>query len=79
MKKKCAVAGIEKAPADRTNDELWGIRRLEHARWNAYMRSEGYSYGGTTERRGRNDLGKLHNCLVTFDELPLKEQEKDDD
>jgi hypothetical protein len=79
MKSLCNIPGIDKAPSERTEEELWAIRRLEHCRWNAYMRSEGYSYGGTVKREGRNDLAKLHNCLVPFDELPLSEQEKDDD
>ena len=79
MKSLCKIPGIDKDPAERTEKELWAIRKLEHCRWNAYMRSEGYCYGGTVEKEGRNDLAKLHNCLVPFNELPLKEQEKDDD
>lgn len=79
MKILCGMPGIEKAPEERTEDELWSLRVLEHCRWNAYMRSEGYVYGGTVEKSGRNDLAKTHNCLVPFAELPLKEQEKDDD
>jgi len=59
---------------DRTEEELWNLRRLEHRRWNAYMRSEGYTYAPV-----RNDLAKVHHCLVPFDDLPLKEQVKDDD
>ncbi|MBR2316028.1 MAG: hypothetical protein IKA56_05225 [Clostridia bacterium] len=79
MKILCGMPGIEKDPKDRTEEELWNLRILEHNRWNAYMRSEGYVYGGTVEKEGRNDLAKMHNCLVPFAELPLKEQEKDDD
>lgn len=79
MKKLCKIGGIEKEPKDRTREELWNLRILEHCRWNAYMRSEGYVFGGTIEKSGRNDLAKMHNCLVPFDELPLEEQEKDDD
>lgn len=79
LKFECGIKGIDKKTSDRNNDELWAIRKLEHRRWNAYMRSEGYVYGGTVENRGRNDLAKTHNCLVPFDELPLKDQEKDDD
>lgn len=78
MKVLCGIPGIEKKPEDRSHNELWGIRILEHCRWNAYMRSEGYVYGGTLEKSGRNDLAKTHNCLVPFSELPLNEQEKDD-
>lgn len=79
MKILCNMPGIEKSPENRSEDELWNLRILEHNRWNAYMRSEGYVYGGTVEKAGRNDLAKMHNCLVPFAELPLKEQEKDDD
>ncbi len=80
MKILCGVPGIEKEPKERTEEELWPLRILEHCRWNAYMRSEGYVYGGSVEKEvGRCDLAKMHNCLVPFKDLPLKEQEKDDD
>ena len=75
----CGIPGAAKAEADLTEAERDIIEVLEHRRWNAYMRSEGYVYGGTVEPEGRNDLAKTHNCLVPFDLLPLKEQEKDDD
>jgi len=76
---QCGIPGADKPKEQRTEEELWAIRRLEHRRWNAYMRAEGYVYGGTTERSGRNDLAKTHNCLVPFSRLPEKEQQKDDD
>jgi hypothetical protein len=79
MKILCDIPGVRKAPADRSEEELWGLRRLEHRRWNAYMRSEGYSFGGDKTPAGRNDLAKIHHCLVPFDELSLKDQQKDDD
>jgi hypothetical protein len=79
MKGLCQIPGIEKAKEERTEEELWAIRILEHRRWNAYMRSEGYVYGGTVERSGRNDMAKMHNCLVPFEQLPYEEQIKDDD
>lgn len=78
LKVCCGINGITKQPSERTQDELWAIRKLEHRRWNAYMRSEGYIYGGTVEKIGRNDMAKTHNCLVPFEELPLMEQEKDE-
>ncbi len=79
MKRLCGITAVDKAPQDRTENELQQLRILEHCRWNAYMRSEGYTYGGTIEKEGRNDLAKMHNCLVPFADLPLAEQIKDDD
>lgn len=79
MKKKCRIPGADLAPDDRAPDDRQALRVLEHRRWNAYMRSEGYVYGGTIEPDGRFDLAKQHNCLVTFDQLPEKEKIKDDD
>ncbi|MBQ8682905.1 MAG: hypothetical protein IJ518_00130 [Clostridia bacterium] len=73
-KKACGIPGIEKASTDRTPEEREAIRRLEHRRWNAYMRSEGYCYGPQ-----RNDLAKLHPCLVPFEALTPKQQALDDD
>lgn len=79
MKVKCRVPGIEKLPSDRTEDELWPLRILEHRRWNAYMRSEGYVYSGSVEKSSRNDLAKMHHCLVPFDMLSEQDKAKDDD
>jgi hypothetical protein len=42
---------------------------LEHVRWNAYMRTEGYSYGEITSH-----LYKKHNCLVSVVELIKTEE-----
>ncbi len=79
MKIKCSIAGAQKAPEDRTQDQLWAIRILEHCRWSAYMRSEGYVYSGAVEKSTRNDLAKMHNCLVPFGQLSLEDKDKDDD
>ncbi len=80
MKLLCGIPGAEKSPDNRTDDELWSIRILEHNRWNAYMRSEGYIYGGSINREeGRYDLAKRHNFLVEFSKLPLDVQKHDDD
>lgn len=58
MKVLCKIPGIEKDPKERSDSELWTLRKLEHRRWNAYMRSEGYCYAPK-----RNDLAKTHYCL----------------
>lgn len=45
---------------------------LEHRRWNAYMRSEGFVYSSK-----RNNLAKTHHDLVSYYELSREEQQKD--
>lgn len=47
-------------------------QRLEHWRWNAYMRSEGFRYAPS-----RNDIAKEHHNLVLYDELDEKTKEYD--
>ncbi len=74
MKIACGMPGIELEPSERPEDQLWALRRLEHRRWNAYMRSTGYVHG-----EKRNDLAKTHHCLVTFDILSDPDKAKDDD
>jgi hypothetical protein len=51
---------------------------LEHKGWNAYMRSIGYSYSGSTGKASRNDRAKLHPDLVCFDDLSEEEKRKDE-
>lgn len=74
MKVTCKIPGIEKVPKERTEEERLNLRMMEHRRWNAYMRSEGFTYA-----EKRNNLAKTHNCLVTYDDLTPEEKAKDDD
>ena len=80
MKKLCKIPGIELTPDQRNETDKINIRILEHRRWNAYTRSEGYIWGGSIDKAlGRNDLAKKHNNLVPFGDLPIEIQEYDDD
>ena len=74
FKKECKIPGSEKKPEERTENEKWFFRKMEHQRWNAYVRSEGYVYAPK-----RDKLAKTHHLLVPFDQLPYEEQIKDDD
>ena len=48
------------------------LMALEHERWCAYMRTEGYRYA-----EKRNDLGKMHDDLLPYSGLQEKEKGKD--
>ena len=58
--------------ADRERVEV-----LEHKRWNAYMRSEGFVYSGSKDSASRDDLAKMHHNLVPFEELSEADKRKD--
>ena len=51
------------------DEERINIEKLEHRRWNAYLRSEGYVFGGSTDKSSRNDLAKMHHNLVDYSSL----------
>jgi hypothetical protein len=57
---------------DCLSDEALAI--LEHRRWLAYMRSEGYVFSGSTDEKSRCDEAKLHNLLVSDSDLPESEK-----
>ncbi len=73
----CGIPGADKAEEDLTEEEKAIIEPLEHRRWNAYMRSEGYVYSGSPLKSSRNDLGKMHHDLVDFSSLSEEEKRKD--
>lgn len=73
----CGISGEEKDPDSLTEKEIEDIARLEHRRWNTYLRSEGYIFSGTTDKASRNDLAKMHPDLVSYDDLPKEEKQKD--
>ena len=56
------------------------LMRNEHRRWNAYMRSDGYTVSPEVKgkRIDRDTVAKIHPDLVTFEQLTLDKQEKDD-
>ena len=74
---KCGILGADKSEGELSDVERQSIEELEHRRWNAYMRAEGYIYSGSREKSSRNDLAKMHHDLVTFEELTEEEKRKD--
>ena len=73
----CNIPGADKMEKDLTDEERNTIEVLEHRRWNAYMRAEGYVFSGSKEKSSRNDLGKMHHDLVDFSSLTEEEKRKD--
>ena len=73
----CGIAGADKKEEDLTPQEREIIESLEHRRWNAYMRSEGYVYSGSKDKSSRNDLAKMHHDLVEYEALDDAEKRKD--
>ena len=52
-------------------------RELEHRRWNAYMRTEGYIPSPGNDINDKRSLAKVHGNLVPFSELSQEDREKD--
>lgn len=73
----CGITGAEKAENELTEEERTSLECLEHRRWNAYMRSEGYVYSGSTDKSSRNNLGKMHHNLVPYEVLSDSDKRKD--
>lgn len=73
----CGISGADKKEGELTAAERDTIETLEHRRWNAYMRAEGYVYSGSTDKSSRNDLAKMHHDLVDFSSLTEEEKRKD--
>lgn len=77
LRHDCGMPGTDRPAWQRTPEEMEQLAILEHRRWSAYMRSEGYQYGGTEQTRKVDTLAKLHYCLVPYDELTDEDKRKD--
>ena len=77
MREQLVIPSAGKRESELTEEEIAIIEPLEHRRWNAYMRSEGYVYSGSPDASSRNDLGIMHHDLVPFDTLTDEDKRKD--
>ena len=77
VKKHCQMPGLDKREEELTPEERAALERLEHRRWNAYMRAEGYVFSGSKDPASRNDLGKMHHDLIPYKYLSEEEKRKD--
>ena len=69
VRAKCVIPGADQERKEFTADEYSAIEALEHRRWNAYMRSEGYVFGVIKGNNGRDDLAKTHGGLTDYPSL----------
>lgn len=77
MRSAVGIPWADKPEEQLTLEERDELEVLEHQRWNAYMRSEGYCYSGSPDKATRNDLAKLHHDLIPFERLTEEEKRKD--
>ena len=82
LRRKCGMPATDREALSRMTPEEQAVEKralalLEHRRWSAYVRGDGYRIGGSQDERKNDTLARLHYCLIPFDELPPEEQEKD--
>lgn len=75
-KEMCGI-NLNRAPSELTKDELEELAVLEHRRWNAWIRSQGFVWSKGYDRASRNVLGKTHHNIVPFDKLTDEDKFKD--
>ena len=72
VRSELGVNGSNKKASERTPEEISATEVLEHKRWSAWIRSEGYIYNPV-----RNDLAKTHHDLKYFSDLDEATKRKD--
>ena len=77
LRRKVGIPWAFKGEEELTEEERTALEDLEHRRWNAYMRSEGYCYSGSPDKASRNDLAKLHHDLIPYARLSEEDKRKD--
>ncbi len=74
---KCGIEAANKSADALSEAERHAVEVLEHRRWNAYMRAEGYVFSGSKDKSSRNDLAKMHHDLVDYAALSEEDKRKD--
>ena len=72
---QCSAAPLldwDEPPFEFKPEEVERLARLEHDRWMAEKRKNGWRHGPK-----KDSEAKTHHCLVPFDELSREEQDKD--
>ena len=77
LRKKLGICYFTDSAEALSAEDLNRSEVLEHMRWNAYMRSDGYVYSGSGDKSSRNDLAKMHHNLLPFEKLSEEDKRKD--
>ena len=72
----CGIPGAGAEEGTLTPEEKVNLQCLEHKRWNAWMRGEGYVYTDIKDKVATS-IGKMHFDIVPFANLDDAEKEKD--
>ena len=76
----CGLKLTDKPDGEMTQEEVKRnkeIADLEHRRWFAYMRAEGYVYSGDDDASSKNELAKTHHNMVPTHRLSDEDIDKD--
>jgi hypothetical protein len=77
LRKKLGICYFTDSAETLSAEDLNRSEVLEHMRWNAYMRADGYVYSGCEDKSSRNDLAKMHHNLLPFEKLSDEDKRKD--
>ena len=76
----CGIVAVNKSENELTEAEKAMNKKLvdlEHRRWFAYMRAEGYVYSGSEDPSSKNELAKTHHNMVATSHLDDADIDKD--
>lgn len=73
VRKKCRMPQADIPAAERDEKERDALRVLEHRRWNAYVRGQGFVFS-----KNKDWMSYTHDCLKNFEDLNPEIQAYDD-
>lgn len=77
LRRDCGMSGTDLPKEQRSPEQMKQLAILEHRRWSAYTRCEGYCPGGSAQSKKVDTLAKLHYCLTPYDHLSEEDKRKD--
>lgn len=78
LRKACGLPGCDLPVSQRTPEQRKALAVLEHKRWMAYIRTEGYVYTDVPLKDGHDHFRRYNNYIIPYDDLPESEKIKND-